>query len=213
MNEIVNKQPTLEDLMFVLNKCIEFRDSNHKQNVRKKLKKNDKSDVLTQLANVVHTNIMNKSVIEIKSTEEINLRRENIDFKLKLVEGEEKDKEKEQKIQILKNSNNHLRNEYNNIKNEIIDYQDEVNELKKQINNLKTTTKPTTNDNDKMMIEDLKIINNRLIKRIHNGDFDNPTDKDVIIRDLKEKLNDRDDCINQLKQENNDILLNNNNKK
>ena len=62
MELIVNSEPSLDDLMFVLNKCIKFKDANNKQNVRKKLKKNDKEDILTQLAYVIHTNIMNKSV-------------------------------------------------------------------------------------------------------------------------------------------------------
>tara|TARA_R110001592_G_scaffold14300_1_gene64248 strand:+ start:252 stop:893 length:642 start_codon:yes stop_codon:yes gene_type:complete len=208
MNDIVNKEPSLDDLMFVLNKCIKFKDSNHKQNIRKKIKKNDKEDILTQLAYVVHSNVMNKSVIEIKSTEEIKLRRENIDFKLKLIECEEKYKEYEQTIKVLKNSNNFLRNDYNKIKNEIIDYQDEVQELRKKINDIKTTIKPIENNGDKVIIQDLKKINSKLVDRIHNGDFDNPTDKDVIIRDLRSKLIDKDNHMIELKKENDDILLN-----
>ena len=34
----------------------------------------------------------------------------------------------------------------------------------------------------------IKRINERLVKRIHNGDFDNPSDKDIIIRNLKEDI-------------------------
>ena len=89
MELIVNSEPSLDDLMFVLNKCIKFKDANNKQNVRKKLKKNDKEDILTQLAYVIHTNIMNKSVIEIKSEDSLETKRDNLQLQKKVNEYED----------------------------------------------------------------------------------------------------------------------------
>lgn len=60
--------------------------------------------------------------------------------------------------------------------------------LEFSIKEKKEVYKPIVNNNDKIEIEDLKKINERLVKRIHNGDFDNPTDKDITIRKLKEDI-------------------------
>tara|TARA_R110000803_G_scaffold77910_4_gene142866 strand:+ start:5501 stop:6130 length:630 start_codon:yes stop_codon:yes gene_type:complete len=184
MNEIVNKEPSLDDLMFVLNKCIKFKDSNNKQNIRKKIKKNDKEDILTQLAYVVHTNIMNKSVIEIKSEDSLETKRDNLQLQKKVNDYEYTINQLEQTIKTLKVSNSSLRENYNNIE----DYKNEIKELKYKLNEKKEVYKPIVNNNDKIEIEDLKKINERLVKRIHNGDFDNPTDKDITIRNLKEDI-------------------------
>ena len=56
----------INDLMNVLNKCIKFKDSNNKQNVRRKLKKNDETDILTQLAKEYH-----KLLIETQNLKQI----------------------------------------------------------------------------------------------------------------------------------------------
>ena len=212
MECIVNSEPSLDDLMFVLNKCIKFKDSNNRQNVRKKLKKNDKEDILTQLAYVIHTNVMNKSVIEIKSEDSLETKRDNLQLQKKVNEYEDTINQLEQTIKTLKISNNSLREINNNNQ----DYKNEIQELKYKLKDYEEqkqfSFKPIENNNDKVMIEDLKKINKRLVDRIHNGDFDKPTDKDITIRNLKEE-------IENMKQEhkmtlllNEDDILNNLNK-
>ena len=185
MELIVNSEPSLDDLMFVLNKCIKFKDANNKQNVRKKLKKNDKEDILTQLAYVIHTNIMNKSVIEIKSEDSLETKRDNLQLQKKVNEYEDTINQLEQSIKMLKISNSSLRE----INSDNEDYKKHIEELKIKLNEKKQVVfKPIENNNDKVKIEELKRINERLVKRIHNGDFDNPSDKDIIIRNLKEDI-------------------------
>ena len=185
MEFIVNSEPSLDDLMFVLNKCIKFKDSNNRQNVRKKLKKNDKEDILTQLAYIIHTNIMNKSVIEIKSEDSLETKRDNLQLQKKVNEYEYTINQLEQNIKTLKISNNSLREI--NIDN--TEYKNKIEELKYKLNEKQVSFKPPVVDNsDKIKIEDLTRINERLLNRIHNGDFDNPTDKDITIRNLKEEI-------------------------
>ena len=209
MECIVNSEPSLDDLMFVLNKCIKFKDSNNRQNVRKKLKKNDKEDILTQLAYVIHTNVMNKSVIEIKSEDSLETKRDNLQLQKKVNEYEYTINQLEQTIKTLKISNSSLRENTNDIQ----DYKNEIQELKYKLKDnieKQVSLKPIENNNDKVIIEDLKKINARLVDRIHNGDFDNPTDKDITIRNLKEEIEnmkqqhrmelllDEDDILNNL---------------
>ena len=103
----------------------------------------------------------------------------------------------EETIKTLKVSNNSLRE----INNDNQDYKTHIEELKIKLNEKKQVVfKPIENNNDKVKIEDLKRINERLVNRIHNGDFDNPTDKDITIRNLKEE-------IENMKQEQKMILL------
>tara|TARA_R110000868_G_scaffold407016_2_gene687905 strand:+ start:26 stop:682 length:657 start_codon:yes stop_codon:yes gene_type:complete len=213
MECIVNSEPTIDDLMFVLNKCIKFKDSNNRQNVRKKLKKNDKQDILTQLAYVVHTNIMNKSVIEIKSEDSLETKRENFNLIKKIDTLEKTIIELKDGEKILKISNNSLREICNttngNDNNDIEDYKIEIESLKQKLESKRDSIKTVDNEFEKMQLEDLKKINKKLNQRIINGDFDNPSDKDITIRKLKEELNEMK-IRNKMEQSlNEDYILNN----
>ena len=181
----------VNDVLYAVNKCIEYKTSARKSYIRTKILKRDNKCDITQLCYALYNATENKTVVINDNQENIKIQRENYHLLKKVSDHEDTINQLEQNIKMLKISNNSLRDK-NNV-NE--DYKIEIEELKNKIkdySNIDNTKKQKIeiNNSDKDKIEDLKRINDRLVKRIHNGDFDNPTDKDITIMNLKKTIED-----------------------
>ena len=187
----------VNDVLYAVNKYIKYKTSARKSYIRTKiLKKDDKCDI-TQLCYALYNATENKTVVINDNQENMKIQRQNLQLEKKVNEYEDTINQLEETIKTLKVSNNSLRE----INNDNQDYKTHIEELKIKLNEKKQVVfKPIENNNDKVKIEDLKRINERLVNRIHNGDFDKPTDKDITIRNLKEE-------IENMKQEQKMILL------
>ena len=175
----------VNDVLYAVNKYIKYKTSARKSYIRTKiLKKDDKCDI-TQLCYALYNATENKTVVVNDNQENMRIQRQNLQLEKKVNEYEYTINELEQSIKTLKISNSSLRE----INSDNEDYKKHIEELKIKLNEKKQVVfKPIVDNSDKLEIEELKRINERLVKRIHNGDFDNPSDKDIIIRNLKEDI-------------------------
>ena len=176
----------VNDVLYAVNKYIKYKTSARKSYIRTKiLKKDDKCDI-TQLCYALYNATENKTVVVNDNQENMRIQRQNLQLEKKVNEYEYTINHLEQTIKTLKISNSSLRE----INSDNEDYKKHIEELKIKLNEKKQVVfKPIVDNSDKdNKIEDLKRINQRLVDRIHNGDFDNPSDKDIIIRNLKEDI-------------------------
>ena len=186
----------IDDLMFVLNKVITYKNEDNKKNIRRKLIKEMKSevktDILLQATYVIYDMYMNKS-IEVKPEKETILEnklleKEKDEYKLKI-------DELESNINGLRKSNHRLRENLQIAENKI-----EVLKDKQDNNELEEGKIKWYENKHKQQLEELNMIRNNytdvieLNKKIvkKNTEYENKNkpdnEKDLEISNLKLQL-------------------------
>tara|TARA_R110001632_G_scaffold89143_6_gene192319 strand:+ start:1061 stop:1624 length:564 start_codon:yes stop_codon:yes gene_type:complete len=186
----MNKTPNnVDDIMFILDKVIKFTDTNNRSNTRKKIKKGleNKIDILTQASLIIYDSLLNKSVIEVKSPENLEIQRENIRLLKRVNELEDI----ENKYNINLRRSREMREEIDELKNKI----------QTQINNIPTKPPPnykpstfdeelsSSEDDDIDYYEDNEDIKDVLKKKsIKRPDTSSEEEEDDIIKNLNKGL-------------------------
>ena len=186
----------IDDLMYVLNKVINYKNEDNKKNIRRKLIKEMKSevktDILLQTTYVIYDMYMNKS-IEVKPEKETILEnklleKEKDEFKLKI-------DELESNVNGLRKSNHRLRENLQIAENQI-----EVLKDKQDNNELEEGKIKWYENKHKQQLEELNMIRNNytdvieLNKKIvkKNTEYENKNkpdnEKDLEISNLKLQL-------------------------
>ena len=186
----------IDDLMFVLNKVITYKNEDNKKNIRRKLIKEMKSevktDILLQASNVIYDMYMNQS-IEVKPEKETILEnklleKEKDEYKLKI-------DELESNVNGLRKSNHRLRENLQIAENKI-----EVLKDKQDNNELEEGKIKWYENKHKQQLEELNMIRNNytdvieLNKKIvkKNTEYENKNkpdnEKDLEISNLKLQL-------------------------
>ena len=201
----------IDDLMYVLNKVINYKNEDNKKNIRRKLIKEMKSevktDILLQASNVIYDMYMNQS-IEVKPEKETILEnklleKEKDEYKLKI-------DELESNINGLRKSNHRLRENLQIAENKI-----EVLKDKQDNNELEEGKIKWYENKHKQQLEELNMIRNNytdvieLNKKIvkKNTEYENKNkpdnEKDLEISNLKlqlEKANEEEYYRNRFRE-------------
>ena len=201
----------IDDLMFVLNKVITYKNEDNKKNIRRKLIKEMKSevktDILLQASNVIYDMYMNQS-IEVKPEKETILEnklleKEKDEYKLKI-------DELESNINGLRKSNHRLRENL-----QIAETQIEVLKDKQDDNELEEGKIKWYENKYKKQLEEITMIRNNytdvieLNKKIvkKNTEYENKNkpdnEKDLEISNLKlqlEKANEEEYYRNRFRE-------------
>ena len=190
------------NVIFQVNKMIKFKDSARKSYIRKKLLQKDLKDDITQLCFCLYDAVVNKVVVVNDNQENIKNQRLLLSMDKEIIKLNKENELFLEKNRILKVSNNSLRvnksfNTFDNGENnELLDeYKEKNNILNDKINKLKSELKFKDQD----LTDRNNIITNLNMEKRNYKNINRPEDeKDIEIKELKQRLKDSNDMMNLL---------------
>lgn len=190
------------NVIFEVNKMIKFKDSARKSYIRKKLLKRDLNDDITQLCFCLYEAVVNKVVVVNDNQENIKNQRLLLSMEKEIIKLNTENQLFIEKIRLLKVSNDSLRVNKsfdtfdNGENNELLDeYKEKNNILNDKINKLKSELKFKDQD----LTDRNNIITNLNMEKRNYKNINRPEDeKDIEIKELKQRLKDSNDMMNLL---------------
>ena len=194
------------NVIFEVNKMIKFKDSARKSYIRKKLLKRDLNDDITQLCFCLYEAVVNKVVVVNDNQENIKNQRLLLSMEKEIIKLNTENQLFIEKIRLLKVSNDSLRVNKsfdtfdNGENNELLDeYKEKNNILYDKIEKLKSELKFKDQD----LYERNNIITKLNMDKRHYKNNIRPDDeKDIEIKELKERIKDANDMMNLLYKNN-----------
>ena len=190
------------NVIFQVNKMIKFKDSARKSYIRKKLLQKDLKDDITQLCFCLYDAVVNKVVVVNDNQENIKNQRLLLSMDKEIIKLNKENELFQEKIRLLKVSNDSLRDNKsfdtfdNGENNELLDeYKEKNNILNDKIEKLKSELKFKDQD----LTDRNNIITNLNMEKRHYKNINRPEDeKDIEIKELKQRLKDSNDMMNLL---------------
>tara|TARA_R110001632_G_scaffold230984_1_gene368951 strand:- start:32 stop:742 length:711 start_codon:yes stop_codon:yes gene_type:complete len=190
------------NVIFQVNKMIKFKDSARKSYIRKKLLQKDLKDDITQLCFCLYDAVVNKVVVVNDNQENIKNQRLLLSMDKEIIKLNKENELFLEKIRLLKVSNDSLRDNKsfdtfdNGENNELLDeYKEKNNILNDKIEKLKSELKFKDQD----LYDRNNIITNLNMEKRHYKNNMKPDDeKDIEIKELKQRLKDSNDMMNLL---------------
>tara|TARA_R110000803_G_scaffold61731_1_gene121740 strand:+ start:344 stop:1054 length:711 start_codon:yes stop_codon:yes gene_type:complete len=190
------------NVIFQVNKMIKFKDSARKSYIRKKLLQKDLKDDITQLCFCLYDAVVNKVVVVNDNQENIKNQRLLLSMDKEIIKLNKENELFQEKIRLLKVSNDSLRDNKsfdtfdNGENNELLDeYKEKNNILNDKIEKLKSELKFKDQD----LTDRNNIITNLNMEKRHYKNNMKPDDeKDIEIKELKQRLKDSNDMMNLL---------------
>mgnify|MGYP003628284841 FL=1 len=194
------------NVIFQVNKMIKFKDSARKSYIRKKLLQKDLKDDITQLCFCLYDAVVNKVVVVNDNQENIKNQRLLLSMDKEIIKLNKENELFQEKIRLLKVSNDSLRDNKsfdtfdNGENNELLDeYKEKNNILYDKIEKLKSELKFKDQD----LYERNNIITKLNMDKRHYKNNIRPDDeKDIEIKELKERIKDANDMMNLLYKNN-----------
>ena len=194
------------NVIFQVNKMIKFKDSARKSYIRKKLLQKDLKDDITQLCFCLYDAVVNKVVVVNDNQENIKNQRLLLSMDKEIIKLNKENELFQEKIRLLKVSNDSLRDNKsfdtfdNGENNELLDeYKEKNNILNDKIEKLKSELKFKDQD----LYDRNNIITKLNMDKRHYKNNIRPDDeKDIEIKELKERIKDANDMMNLLYQNN-----------
>ena len=194
------------NVIFQVNKMIKFKDSARKSYIRKKLLQKDLKDDITQLCFCLYDAVVNKVVVVNDNQENIKNQRLLLSMDKEIIKLNKENELFQEKIRLLKVSNDSLRDNKsfdtfdNGENNELLDeYKEKNNILYDKIEKLKSELKFKDQD----LYDRNNIITKLNMEKRHYKNNMRPDDeKDIEIKELKERIKDANDMMNLLYKNN-----------